>query len=291
MVRIENALLIADLSEHGAELKRLQSKKTQRHYIYDGSATWKRSAPVLFPNIGGLAGERFVHKGVEYPAPAHGFARDMRFQVVEHDREMVRFSLESNEETEKNYPFRFSLDIVYTLEENRLSVSWIVKNHGDETMYFSIGAHPGFNLLPDTGLRNYVLYFDKVIPVETRRVIGRYLTEEKERIVENCNTLPLSNSLLEKDAIILEDTGVQRIALKNHKEKYHLWVEFPGFPVVAIWTDPHGLKDCRFLCIEPWCGINSLVHDPIAEISEKARINALRQDAEFKKTYTIGIEE
>ena len=289
--QIENSAFTATVSEHGAELKSLTSKKTGRNYLYDGSASWKRSSPVLFPNIGGLAGEVFSYRGIQYPALPHGFARDMVFAVDMQSSDAISFILESNQETKTFFPFSFSLTISYSLNENGISVTWIVKNLDAETMYFSIGAHPGFSLLPGTELKDYTLRFDKAAKIETRRVIGRYLTRDKESIAGTCNVLPLSKFLLEKDAIILEDSGIQRIAMLSERAKYHLWIEFPFFPVVAIWTDPHIIANAKFLCIEPWCGINALCDDPVEDISRKSRINSVHSGEIFERTYSIGVEE
>ena len=291
MYQIENSAFAATVSEHGAELKSLTSKKTGRNYLYNGSASWKRSSPVLFPNIGGLAGEVYSYKGIQYPALPHGFARDMVFAVDMQSIDSISFILESNEETRVFFPFSFSLTVFYSLKENGLSVTWLVKNLDTETIFFSIGAHPGFSLLPGTELKDYTLHFDKAVKIETRRVVGRYLTKDKELVAGTCNVLPLSKFLLEKDAIILEDSGIQRISLLNERAKYHLWVEFPNFPVVAIWSDPHTIANAEFLCIEPWCGINALCDDPVEDISRKSRINLLRNGEVFERTYSIGIEE
>ena len=290
-IRINNDSLEADISMHGAELKRLVSAGNMRNYIYDGSGPWKRSAPVLFPNIGGLAGEKYVYCGEEYPALPHGFARDMEFVVTEHSRDKVKLLLENNTESEKYFPFRFSLSISYELRGSNLKVDWEVVNEDSKTMYFSIGAHPGFALLSESSLDDYYLIFDRDIRLESRRVIGRYLTEEKELIHEMTSSIRLSAELLRDDAIILEDTGVSRLDLICDKQQYHLWMEFPDFPVVALWTDPHSVNNAEFICLEPWCGINSYCNEDAKEISLKDRINKLNSGYVFKRTYTIGIEE
>lgn len=290
MVIIENQALYVEISPHGAELKKIQSKQTGIDYLWDGNGSWKRSAPILFPNIGGLAEEVFVYQGKEYPAPAHGFARDMEFTLKEHSDDRAVFSLCSDTRTAAYFPFSFELEIIYTLEQEVLLVTWHVHNKDTQTMYFSIGAHPGFRLLPDSKLEDYTLYFDKSARIETRRVIGRYLSAEKELLADACSALPLSAELLEKDAIILEDTGIRRITLRHHEQTHGIWIDLPDLPVVAIWTDPHTVRQARFLCLEPWCGINSLCNDKKADISQKARVTALAAGATFERTYRIGIE-
>lgn len=290
-ITLENNFFSAVIAMHGAELKSLQSKRSGRNYIYDGTGSWKRSAPVLFPNIGGLAEEVYLYNGKAYPAPAHGFVRDMDFTLVGYSPSSASFLLESSEKTAVYFPFSFTLCITYSLMENGIQVTWQVENKDNKPMYFSIGAHPGFSLLPETKLSDYILLFDTAVKMETRRVKGRYLTCEKEVLSASCNTFALSPAVLERDAIILEDTGLSKVSLVAPQHNYHLWITFPDFPVLAVWTDPHTVHDARFLCLEPWCGINDLCGAKKKDISQKERIIALAENTEFARSYVIGVEE
>ena len=291
MVHIENAAVKAYISEHGAELKKLESKESGRNYIYDGSAGWKRSAPVLFPNIGGLAEEKLLYNGNTFPALPHGFARDMDFEIENESDDRAVFCLRDSEETRKYYPFSFILRVTYTLLENGIEVRWDVENKDRQMIFFSIGAHPGFCLTESSTLKDYELIFNKKTSVYTRRVIGRYLTKDKEHISDPCRELPLSSDLMANDAIILEDTGISQMNLYSEKYNYNLSMEFPDFPVVALWTDTHQVENAKFFCIEPWCGINSLIDDHAEDISKKDRINKLDPNQVFSKKYSIRIEE
>ena len=73
---------------------------------------------------------------------------------------MLLFELSSNEETLEKYPFHFTFEIGYILNENHLTVTWKVKNTGSDTMSF-IGAIPGFTcpLYPDDKQNDYFLDF------------------------------------------------------------------------------------------------------------------------------------
>ncbi|MBE6939811.1 MAG: aldose 1-epimerase family protein [Ruminococcaceae bacterium] len=291
MIQIENDFFVAEIASHGAELKAFSGKRSGRKYLYDGTGSWKRSAPVLFPSIGSLAEGCYVYGGKEYAMPPHGFARDMDFTVQTMQKDMVSFLLTSSEETAAYFPFAFALTITYRLTEQGIETTWQVTNHDERTMYFSIGAHPGFALLPGTQLSDYQLLFDREIPVETRRVMGRYLTEEKELVAPVCRQLQLTPQLLEKDALVLEDTGVEKLTLLCEKADYRLEILFPDFPVVAVWSDPHTIEEAQFLCLEPWCGINALCGDQKADISQKARITALERGKSWQRSYTVCVNE
>ena len=74
----------------------------------------------------------------------HGFARDMVFKCISQKDNSIWFRLCSDASTKAQYPFDFVLEIGYMLEGRRLKVLWKVMNPSEKTMYFSIGAHPGF---------------------------------------------------------------------------------------------------------------------------------------------------
>ena len=42
------------------------------------------------------------------------------------------------------YPYDFELYITYRLDGKNIFVDWKVKNPSEETIYFTIGAHPAF---------------------------------------------------------------------------------------------------------------------------------------------------
>jgi galactose mutarotase-like enzyme len=46
----------------------------------------------------------------------------MEFQLIDSTENSATFSIQSSEETLKVYPFEFELQLIYTLEENNLSL-------------------------------------------------------------------------------------------------------------------------------------------------------------------------
>lgn len=71
--------------------------------------------------------------------------------------------LKSSDATKENYPFDFELKIKHVLEKNQVSVCWEVVNHSNETMYFTIGGHPAFNVPAqgnDSQKEDYLLTFN-----------------------------------------------------------------------------------------------------------------------------------
>lgn len=300
IIQLKNGQFLAEISPLGAELQKFEKIETGFNYIYckttkEGEADdreWKRSSPILFPNIDMLAYGKLVHQENEYEAKPHGFARDKEFEVLSADDSESKFVLNSNDEIKKVYPFDFSLSVTYKLEKNVLSVTFKVENKsGEDPMCFSIGAHPAFKLADGTKMENYKVEFDKPIVIKTSRGRGRYLTERVDFISEDAtNNLPLSRNLFEQDSIILEDTGVEEVKLHSEDGKYRLWMEFKDFPVFALWTELENTEDKPFVCIEPWCGIGAYCNEKKDDISRKLRVTKLKPNDSFERTYKIGIE-
>ena len=80
MVTLSNGKLTVEISEKGAEMKRITLDGKER--LWNGDpAYWTGTAPVLFPVCGGLPDDKFTYGGKEYTLKKHGFARHMMFEV------------------------------------------------------------------------------------------------------------------------------------------------------------------------------------------------------------------
>ena len=143
MKTVSNQELTIRVSEHGAELSSIVANATGKEYLWQADpAFWKRHSPVLFPIVGSVWKAEYRNEGTMYPLSQHGFARDMDFTLIDEAENELRFALESTPDTLRAYPFPFLLEIGYRLEGNKVEVLWRVKNTGDKTMHFQIGAHP-----------------------------------------------------------------------------------------------------------------------------------------------------
>jgi len=102
----------------------------------------------------------------------------MEFVPVIAKSDKAVFRLTANEETKSKYPCDFVLDISYMLRDNVVVVEYLVQNKDTRNMYFSIGAHPGFNcpLLPGEKFEEYVLGFDQDETIESLRTGNKHLS-------------------------------------------------------------------------------------------------------------------
>lgn len=273
----------------GAELTSIINRKNNLEYIWQADpAYWNRHAPVLFPIVGRLKNDKYFYEGEEYEMSQHGFARDLEFTVTQHDTNALRFLLESSAaKTIKKYPFKFKLEILYTLNASSISVRYNVENTDTKDIYFSIGAHPAFNCPLEEGQKfeDYVLHFREIKDSNRHLLANGLFTGQQEAIPLEDNQLPLSYSLFEKDAIVLKNSDAHLVTLKSRNSDHGVTVSFPDFPYLGIWTKQKGAP---FLCIEPWCGLADN-EKASGNLKEKEGINNLSPGKAFSREYIIDI--
>lgn len=283
---IKNEVLKAGINKKGAELTSLIRMKDNRQYMWNGDARyWNRISPVLFPFVGKLNGQKYQHKGIWYNGIAqHAFARDMEFTLIEKTEDTIWLRLNSTEETYKIYPFKFTFETGYKLSGNVVKVMWKVYNNSEETMYFSIGAHPAF-LCPGNSKEGC-----KINLHTTKEYIESGLLTTDGVLGEETRTFTLKNGCLEaeeeifnKDALILDATQIKKVSLEDSKGEEYLSVLF-NTPLLGIWS-PAG-KNAPFICIEPWYGRCDR-EGFTGSLKEREYGNSLEAYGVFEKDYTI----
>ncbi|WP_187998795.1 aldose 1-epimerase family protein [Listeria marthii] len=289
MIKLENELLLVEMKTAGAELTRISRKDTGIEYLWNAdSKFWGRHSPVLFPTVGRLVEDTYLVDGKPYHLGQHGFARDRDFKVMEQTENSVRFELDSDEDSLAIYPYKFKLSIIYTIEKDSVAVSYEVENRDDKRIYFSIGAHPAFNLplTEGTAFEDYYLDFGTEENLETLCLEGPYRSGVIEKVTsEPARYLPLSYDLFKNDALIFEALKQKEVTIKSDKTPHFVKVSFPEFPFVGIWTAKAGTP---FLCIEPWYGIADGAGKSV-ELRDKAGIEHLEPEAVFASEYTITV--
>ncbi|EAK9261474.1 TPA: aldose 1-epimerase family protein [Listeria monocytogenes] len=289
MIKLENEVLLVEMKTAGAELTRIFHKDTGLEYLWNAdSKFWGRHSPVLFPTVGRLVEDTYLVDGKPYHLGQHGFARDRDFQVVELTEKSVRFELDADEDSLAVYPYKFKLSIIYTIEKNTIAVSYEVENTDNKRIYFSIGAHPAFNLpLTDgTTFEDYYLDFGTEENLETLCLEGPYRSGEIKKVVdEAARYLPLNYDLFKNDALIFEALKQKEMTIKSDKTPHFVKVSFPEFPFVGVWTAKAGTP---FLCIEPWYGIADGAGESV-ELRDKAGIEHLEPEAVFASEYEITV--
>ena len=291
---LKNTRLEATFESFGAELISL-CDSTGKDYLWCGdSVFWGRHSPVLFPFVGKVKDGKYRYKGVEYAMGQHGFARDMEFAFLSQTEDEIWFVLESTEATLQKYPFAFRLEIGYKLVENNLRVMWKVTNPAtEETLHFSIGAHPAFMcpIEEGTAQSEYFLqldvkeaeYYSASMENGLRLPDSRVLKTENGR----CQLVEGFFDMGDRGTYIFENSQVKEVALVTPEGRPYVTVSF-DMPLVAVWSPEK--KQAPFVCIEPWCGRCDAT-DFEGSLEEREWANRLAPGGVFETYYDIRIGE
>ena len=281
--KIENDKYTTEVNSLGAELHSFKSKKTGTEYIWFGNKEiWSGQAPILFPVVGQVINDTITVNGKDYRLQKHGFARKKEFELVSQEKSKVVFSLSSNEETLKQYPYEFELIVSYELDGNMLKASHTVKNMNNGEMFFSFGAHPGFNCeVGDT------IEFEKNETLSTERISSdNLIIPEKFPLLDNEKTITITKEIFEPDALILSNVQSEYVTINSPNLKRKIKVSFGKTPFLGIWAKP----GAPYVCIEPWFGVND-GREKYGEFSNKRGIQRLEKGEQFDFCWTAETEE
>ncbi|MDF2437647.1 MAG: LacX-related protein [Bacteroidota bacterium] len=285
--RIENEFISCEVAYAGAELQSIYSKTLDKELLWQGDDKWwPRKSPVLFPIVGKLNNNTYSIKGNKYNLPQHGFARDRKFLLANRSDNSLTFLLSSDTESLKVFPFEFDIYIHYMIDQARLTVTYEVINKDINEIFFSIGAHPGFNcpLYEDESLADYYLEFEESETLERHLLDGGNFNGKTENLLTESNRLDLDEKLFTKDAIVFKNMRSSHMLLRSRKSDYSLKFGFNDFPYFGIWTKP----GAPFICLEPWCGIadnNSFS----GELRDKEGINKLNPSETFIRSFFLEV--
>lgn len=286
ILTIENGQLRVKVNTLGAELCSAVSKAQGTEYIWQASKdVWPRHAPVLFPIVGRLKDHTYSYQGRQYRLGQHGFARDKAFVCVEQSADTLVLELCASHDTLEIFPFHFSLQIKYTLAGSQLSVSYLVFNPDNKPLYFSIGAHPGFNcpLVPGESFGDYRLEFPGKETVSCQQLSEGLLSGKVYPLALDRHSLGVSGQLFANDALVLTGSQVSEVKLISGKSGHGVAMHCEGWPCFGIWAK----KDSEvFVCLEPWFGVADST-SASGELTEKPEIICLQPLQQFRASYSI----
>ena len=289
---IFNDLIEVTVSDVGAELMSIKSKKDGTEYLWQGDpAFWAGRAYNLFPICGRLAEGKYTFLGNTYEMNLHGFVRKSTLDATVLARDKVDFGLRSDERTKAMYPFDFEYHICYTLVGSTVRMEVSVVNHSECTMPFAIGGHPGFNvpLVGDGKFEDWHLEFCPDCAPEQVVMSDACLTTEG-RVpfpLEEGKTLRLEHSLFDHDAVILSGAS-RRITLKSDADPHSVTVEVPdAMKYLGIWHAPK--KQAPYVCIEPWTSLPAY-DGKVDDLATKQDMFELSPRAAYELIWTITVE-
>lgn len=171
--------------------------------------------PILFPNAGPLEAKDGLSLA------AHGFAREMPWQVTEQSDSLVVLRLVDTEVTRHQFPYSFACNLFIALKDLSISYKLVVENKSEMTMPVAPGLHPYFGI-PIDRVRTNVPGFN---PVEYAFTDVLYLPWQESVIIRT-----------DKDYSVEMSTG-------KH------------FKALTVWSDSP-----EYICIEPWVASEGALH-------------------------------
>jgi galactose mutarotase-like enzyme len=254
-VQLSSSFIDVTINSLGAEICSVKNKSGFEYIWQADKNIWPRHAPVLFPIVGKLKDNYFVYENKRFELTQHGFARDMQFELMSSFTDRCTFQLISSVETDMKYPFDFVFTISYEVKDSTIITKYQVKNLFARDMYFSVGAHPGFNCFEGSKFEDHYLEFETESLTHTKLQEG-LISESTKTLDIPGKKLNLSTSLFDNDALVFENNQVNKISLSSNTSENKIVMECKGWPYFGIWSK----KDCdKFVCLEPWYGVTDKI--------------------------------
>ena len=254
---LENQDLLLEIHSHGGGLTRIYDKNHCREVLWEGTPTiWGRHAPILFPFIGKLYGGTYRFEGKEYPMSAHGFARDMEFELLSKTEDTVWYGLKDTEETYEKYPFHFRLEAGHRLDGNCVHVMWKVTNTGESNLYFMLGGHPAFKTLDGGSIYDFTLDFyrkeDEPLHYQAPNEAGYQVDGLSGQLALESGKAAIVPGFFHKALTYIFDQGqVEKVSLLLPGGQPYVTIHCQGIPFFGVWT----MEETHpFVCLEPWFG-------------------------------------
>ncbi len=285
---LENEELKVTINPKGAEIISLIDKNDHTEYIWSGSKDiWGFNAPHLFPIVGTLKDNTLIVDDEKYHLNRHGFARTSTFRKIEAAPQQAIFEIRYDDEFLKVYPYKFEFQVIYHLKGRTLEILYKVINMDDKAIYFSVGAHPAFNvpLVKGENFEDYSIEFQY-----DEELVAHQISEEglfngvSTKIPTIKQELKLEKSLFERDALVFKDIKSRSVLLKSKVGSKTVKVEFPHFNYLGLWTK----ADAPFICIEPWLGCSD-TEGEFKDIKQKEGIQSVEKGHVFESMFCISV--
>lgn len=276
-MQLENNKLKLTIENKGGEMSSLIYKGV--NILYDGKGEyWSGKNPTLFPIISSPNSKQYELDGKTYPIKNHGLIRYATLDTIIDDGNKVVLELKANEDTLSQYPFNFNYQIEYKLDDNKVIVSYKIKNNDDKVMPFTFGIHPGF--VCDFNA-DYV-HFDSD---ENAQVLTNKKT--KECIDMKLGDYKLTDFLNDIDSYeTVVFKPLKTTSYELVRRDYRIKIHGEQFKYLAMWT-PN--RNSNFLCIEPWCSID-YIKETNNPFSDEFELHYLNSNEEFNISYIIEVD-
>ena len=226
--------LITEWRSEGKELLYFDLER-----FMDTNQSVRGGIPILFPICGDLS-DGYCIADKKYFLNQHGFARDLPWSIsLLKDKLGIRLKLVDTEYSLSCFPFFFTLLMDVYLKEKSLQISVKIYNQSRDSMPFSFGLHPYFQVS------------------NTKKIKIDGLSE---KCIDQTN-MKVTNA---SDQIRILDKGVDFLSYPSCSVKLFDYssrnvvelIHQQPMDTTVIWTDPPR----SMVCLEPWTSPrNSLV--------------------------------
>ncbi|MBE5745303.1 MAG: hypothetical protein E7355_04120 [Clostridiales bacterium] len=275
---IKNEKISVTVTDFGAEVISVVVDGKERLW-QNPTGEWAGHAPLLFPVCGHFG---VTVDGKTYPIKAHGFAKRMPFTLVDSGEDFFTFSISSNEETKRVYPYDFVFSVTYRVADTTLFIEYDVQNPAKKALYFACGGHESFAL--DTDVDGYEIEFDDEEDLtHYYHDDGGYLTGKTQKY-GNGKPLPLPIDFLQNgDTLIFKDVRSRGVKLVRKGGKPIARVTFDGFSNLLLWRQ----DEAKYICIEPWTNLPDYAALPDKEFSQKDGVVKVEGNSNKRLVRTI----
>ncbi|MGI6607383.1 MAG: aldose 1-epimerase family protein [Erysipelotrichaceae bacterium] len=275
-MKIENGIIELEIIEKGGEIQSL---------LFDGKEVmwqgdpkhWKGKNPTLFPIVGNTYSKTYQIDGKTYSMNNHGLIRYSNLVCVKYAENEIVMELKENEETLSKYPFKFTYQIKYSLDKNRVNIDYHIRNDDKKNMPFTFGLHPGFNV---NNFEESYLQYEKKETV-------KHIVFSEGPVYEKDVTLdiwPLSyKDIMKYQTIVYK--GLKSSYVKLVQKDYTIKLGIEGYPFFAIWTSD---EKAPFICLEPWYG-HSDFQEVKTDFKDREGMMTLKPGEVFKTGYYIEL--
>lgn len=253
--------------------------------------SWLGQDIAIFPFIARLKDGTYTAEGQEYSLKNHGLLRYMKPEVISDQACYKHLRFFSDEKTLTQYPYKFSYDLFYLVENNKLTVKAEVANTDGKDIFFELGFHPAIRI-PFTDKGGVYDITGSYLDFGKRFQFRRYVTDEKGNFIFNIKPykkmrfFPLTKSSFKNDnSYILNKEGLDKITLVR-KDGIRVIYDLNKAPVLTIWTKE---KAGDYICIEPWYGLPDY-DKPDKELKDKPLMIRLEPHKKKDVYYSMKFE-
>ncbi len=238
------------------------------------------ASAILFPFTNRIKGGRYTFQDKEYAldlnlkeenSAIHGLVYNKNFDIIEQETtdEFACLKIGYSETVKsKGFPFKYTIQLTYTLTQNTLELNVKIKNNDQNPFPFSIGWHPYFyssNLFDSVLSLNSdkkLVFNNNMIPISVENISIPTEIQIKDKHFDDCYILN-SKSIQFK-------TPDHHIILSSSSEENYLQVYTPN--------------NSNAIAIEPKTG-------PSNSFNNKLGLNILKTDESHQVSWTITLNE